>query len=312
MKISVSLVCLSLTMLATVGSRAFSQQKQPTKAALRAPTYKDVHYGPHERNLVDFWKADSKEPTPLLISIHGGGFTKGDKSIPPQLLKECLDAGISVAAINYRYSTQAIAPAPFTDSARAVQFLRSKAKEWNIDPKRFAATGGSAGAGISLWLAFHDDMADPKNADPILRESTRLSCAAVTNGQTSYDPRFIRKLFPGKDTYKVSALSKLFDVDLNKLDELPAEKYKLFEECSAIPHLTKDDPPVMLSYQSAMDTEITSQGIGIHHPLFGKALKEKMDELKIPCELNAANKRIGGGTPMTMIAFLKEHLGVKK
>lgn len=38
------------------------------------------------------------------------------------------------------------------------------------------------------------------------------------------------------------ALAKLYDVDLDKLDDLPAEKYKLFEEVSALPHLTKDDP----------------------------------------------------------------------
>jgi len=44
------------------------------------------------------------------------------------------------------------------DCARAIQFLRSKAARWNIDPKRIAATGGSAGAGISLWLGFHDDL----------------------------------------------------------------------------------------------------------------------------------------------------------
>ena len=81
---------------------------------------------------------------------------------------------------------------------------------------------------------------------------------AVFQGQTSYDPRFIRKLFPGKDTYKHPALAQLFGVDLDKLDNLPADKYKLFEEVSSINHLTKDDPPVLLSYRSAFDAEVTS------------------------------------------------------
>jgi|GEM_PF-1191497 len=282
------------------------------QARVSQPTHRDVKYGPHERNVLDFWQADSKQPTPLLVSIHGGGFLGGNKSIAPQLLKECLESGISVAAITYRFSNQAIAPAPFQDGARAIQFLRFKAKEWNIDPKRIAATGGSAGAGISLWLGFHDDMADPKSEDPVLRESTRLTCMAVFDGQTSYDPRFIRKLFPGKDVYKIGALRQLFDADLDRLDDLSGEKYKLFEEVSAIHHLTKDDPPVLLSYSSPMDAEITNMGIGIHHPLFGKVLKEKMDELGIPCELYAGNRRIGGGTPMKTIDFLKLHFGMKK
>jgi acetyl esterase/lipase len=282
------------------------------RPALPPPTYRDVKYGPHARNVLDFWQAESKQPTPLLVSIHGGGFVGRDKSVGPALLKECLEAGISVAAISYRYSTQAIAPAPFQDGARAVQFLRSKAKEWNIDPKRVAATGGSAGAGISLWLAFHDDLADPKSDDPVRRQSTRLACAAVFNGQTSYDPRFIRQLFPGKDVYKIGALRQLFGVDLDKLDGLPADKYKLFEECSPITHLSRDDPPVLLSYTSPLDAEVTNTGIGIHHPLFGKVLKERMDELHIPCELYAANQRVGGGTPMRTIDFLKAHLGMRK
>jgi acetyl esterase len=286
--------------------------KVPGRAKLPKPTFADVKYGPHERNVLDFWQAKSEQPTPVLVSIHGGGFVAGNKSVQPQLLKECLDSGISVAAINYRYSTQAIAPAPFQDGARAVQFLRTKAKDWNIDPKRFAATGGSAGAGISLWLGFHKDMADPKSDDPVLRRSTRLACVVVFEGQTSYDPRFIRQLFPGKDIYKIGALAKLFGVDLSKLDDLPAEKYKLFEECSPITHVTKDAPPVLLWYNNPIDAEIVNQGIGIHHPLFGKALKAKMDALKIPCEVVAAGKRLDGGTPTRTIDFLKEHFGLKK
>ncbi len=139
---------LTLVVSGLVAFQSAGQDAQPKaqpKANLPTPTYENVKYGPHERNVLDFWQAKSAQPTPVLVSIHGGGFVAGNKSVSPQLLKDCLDSGISVAAINYRYSTQAIAPAPFHDGARAVQFLRSKAKDWNIDPKRFAATGGSAG-----------------------------------------------------------------------------------------------------------------------------------------------------------------------
>jgi hypothetical protein len=274
-------------------------------------THRDVKYGPHARNVLDFWQAESKTPTPVLFSIHGGGFLEGDKAVSPQLLKECLEAGISVVTINYRFSTQAIAPAPFQDGARAVQFVRSQARKWNLDPARIAATGVSAGAGISLWLGFHDDMADPKSDDPVQRESTRLTCVIASNGQTSYDPRFIKKLFPERPIYKHGALAKLFDVNLDKLDELPAEKYNLFESVSALPHLTKDDVPVLLVYTRPLDTEITTQGIGIHHARFGVALKEKMDDLKIPCEVVAGGKRLGGGTPTRAIDFLKQRFGLK-
>jgi hypothetical protein len=205
----------------TVAPLAFTQRTtQPKLGALR-PTNRDVHYGPYDRNLLDFWQAESTKPTPVLVSIHGGGFLGGDKGVSSQLLKQCLASGISVAAITYRFSSQAIAPASFHDSARAIQFLRSKAQEWSIDPERIAATGGSAGAGLSLWLGFHDDMADPKSDDPVLRQSTRLACMVVFDGQTSYDPRFIRTLFPGKAIYKNPALAR------------PHEAHRLLEGASA-------------------------------------------------------------------------------
>lgn len=275
-----------------------------------APTHRDLKYGPHRRNVMDVWLAKSDKPTPGLVSIHGGGFRGGNKSVSGGILQACLDSGISVVAITYRLSDEAIAPAQFLDSARAIQFIRHNAKEWNLDPTRLAATGGSAGAGISLWLGFHEDLADPDNEDPVLRQSTRLTCMAVYNGQTSYDPRFIRDLFPGTTTYKESALAKLFGVDLNKLDDLPQEKYRLFEEVSALPHLTKDDAPVALFYASKLDTPITSQGIGIHHPRFGKALKEKMDELEVECEVHTGIPRGDEWTRLT-VDFVKKHLGAE-
>ena len=60
-----------------------------------------MSYGPHPRNVMDVWLAESETPTPLLVSIHGGGFRGGNKSVDPSLLKQCLDSGISVAAITY-------------------------------------------------------------------------------------------------------------------------------------------------------------------------------------------------------------------
>jgi len=274
------------------------------------PTHPDVEYGPHGRNVMDVWLAESDKPTPVLVSIHGGGFRGGNKSVRGDLLGQCLESGISVAAITYRLSDEAIAPAQFFDSARAIQFIRHKAEEWNLDSTRIAATGGSAGAGISLWLGFHEDLADPDNADPVLRQSTRLTCMSVNGGQTSYDPRFIRDLFPGTDTYQHSALAQLFDVDLDRLDDLPDEKYKLFEEVSPINHLTKDDPPAQLSYGGSIDTKVTNQSIGIHHAKFGEALKKKMDALGIRCDVYTGAEVLGGGDRTSAIDFVKEAFGM--
>ncbi|MBW3540876.1 MAG: alpha/beta hydrolase [Planctomycetes bacterium] len=309
----------ALLVSAVLAEAAFAQQDSPPerqrertqqrRAAAMRPTHANVQYGPHERNVMDVWLAKSDRPAPVLVSIHGGGFRGGNKSVEARLLAECLDSGISVVAITYRLSGEAIAPAQFHDSARAIQFIRHKADTWNLDKQRIAATGGSAGAGLSLWLGFHDDLADPESPDSFLRESTRLTCMSVFNGQTSYDPRFIRELFPDTDVYKHSALAQLYGVDLDKLDDLPEEKYRLFEETAPITHLTKDDPPAMLSYASEMDTPIRSQGIGIHHPRFGKVLKEKMNGLGIECRVNTGTSRERHAE--LTLQFVKKHFGME-
>lgn len=252
---------------------------------LPKPTFAEVRYGPHEKNVFDFWQAESDEPAPLVVYYHGGGFRGGDKrSLNGELLKQLLARRISVTAVNYRLSDAAPFPAPMHDCARALQFIRMHAKKYKIAPQRIGATGGSAGAGISLWLALHDDLADPKSNDPVARQSTRLSCAVVYAAQTSYDPRFIQKLF---NTNQVnSALIPFFGME--SADDVDDPRFhSLFEEASPIHHATADDPPVMLYYPQA-NRPLPPDSSGkqhIHHPKFGFALKEKLDKLGVQCKL---------------------------
>ena len=249
------------------------------------PDLRDVSYGPHERNVFDLYKAKSDKPTPLVIFMHGGGFTVGDKNmVSPFLVKPCLAAGYSVASLNYRYAWQAPFPAPFMDCARALQFLRLHAREYNIDPTRVALTGDSAGGGMSAWIAFHDDMADPKSDDPLARQSTRVRCAALNAGQVSYDPWTIKEWIPG-DTWKHPALLKICDVKEEDRDTPHARE--LFKAASAITYLTADDPPIFAYYSGPKGPPPPDapQSVGIHSYLFGVKLKEAMDSLHIECIL---------------------------
>lgn len=293
---------LLCSLLGLLVAAPLSAQEKPPGKPNPPPTFANVRYGPHERNILDFWQARSDRPTPVVVSIHGGGFRRLNKSVRGELLEACLANGISVAAISYRYSTQAIAPAPFLDSARAVQFLRSKAKEWHIAKERFGGTGGSAGAGMVLWLGFHDDLADPDNSDPVLRESSRLSCMGVINSQTSYDPRFIKAMFPPNTPLPAEdALNDLFGMkSMANAENAPPEKIHLFEEMSPLHHLTPDDGPVLMVYPLKMDSPPD-----IHHPLFGMRLKEKMDALNIPCEVQSGTARFD---PVHVLAFYQRYL----
>ena len=249
------------------------------------PTFANVSYGPHERNVLDFWQATGNGPRPLLVYIHGGGWGTGDKKQPAKAFQRYLDKGISYAAINYRLTPTNPLPAPVHDAARAIQFLRTKAAEWNIDTKHIALTGGSAGACSSMWLLLHDDLADPNSNDPVLRESTRVCAAAVNAGQVSIDPKVIEPwLGPEVLKHRMINLSvgePTIESALRNYDK----HHEMYVEFSPYNHLDAKDPPLLMTYGSDLSLPSKNPGHGIHHPVYGIKMKEKADQVGHECYL---------------------------
>jgi acetyl esterase/lipase len=176
------------------------------------------------------------------------------------------------------------------DAARALQFVRSKARDWNIDKQRIGATGGSAGACSSLWLAFHADMADRKSKDPVARESTRLWCAAVTGAQTSLDPEQLKEWTPNS-RYGGHAFGFMDPNDIKSRDtrfaEFLAARPKVLpwiKEYSPFEHVTRDDPPVYLIYSSPPAIG-EPQKDPTHTANYGVKLQEKCRKIGVECEL---------------------------
>ena len=266
------------------------------------PTHANVKYGKDERNIFDIWLAKSDKPTPLAIYIHGGGFRAGSKEkLSKDALKQLLKAGISFASINYRYLTiDTPLPTSHHDARRALQFMRSKAKEWNIDKSRVAAFGGSAGAQICMWLAYSDEMAKPKSKDPIERESTRLTCVATTGGQTTTQTEFWKEMItdlmgPKIDTEGfVRPLGHLVDPEKVRMAIWGAKTLeqanKKAARHSALNLVSEDDPPIFMSYGMPPTAKPPAdkgrvRGWLIHHVNLGIALKEKTDTLSLEAHL---------------------------
>lgn len=291
------------------------------RSATRAdprPAFADVAYGPAERQTLDFYQARGDRPAPVAAYFHGGAFVRGDKSeINVGLVAALQKSGIHFASINYRYvdGQDLLFPAPLLDGARAVQFLRSKARDWNIDRRRIACFGASAGGGISLWVGFHDDLADPQNADPVLRESSRIAAVGSLNGQATYDPIKIRELVGGR-AWQHPSMYKLFGLrDADQALHPTAEQRRLYKESAAITWLSEDDPPVFLAY-SETDGPLppdAKPGDGIHHPAFGRMLKEQLDQLGIENVLINLNDDDSKDVNVIgeLLAFLERRLGVE-
>lgn len=236
--------------------------------SLGGSTYRcerDVPYGNHPLQRYDIWLPNGgATPRPLVVYIHGGGYYQGDKSsaygrmFDPQVI---LDAGYAFATINYRLSGEfpyekgvtGLYPPQMQDAGRAIQALRSSARRLGIDPTRVALTGGSAGGGISLWLAFHDDLALPESANPIERQSTRVSCAAVGQTQTTLDIGEIEALLA--DTFVLDVgVPGLYGFTPEAYNQDPAAYQARFaasfQEASPISHLSADDTAkIFMTYE---------------------------------------------------------------
>jgi acetyl esterase/lipase len=273
------------------------------------PTLADVRYGKYDRDVLDFFRADTKQPAPVLIYYHGGGWLGGDKkSFNPEPI---LRRGISVVAANYRFTQgtpdAAPYPAPMVDSARALQFVRSKAAEWYIDPNRVALTGSSAGAVICMWIAYRADMAKPGSADLIERFSTRVTCILPQAGPTLLDPKFILQRIGGPPEMNPALLALYHARDGAEL-ETP-EKQKLIADASPINFVSKDNPPTFMQYPFSNGPlplpADTSGNVIIHHGQFGVMLKEKLDAAGVE---NVLQVNGDGSDAQAMWKFLIKHL----
>ena len=282
-----------------------TSQAEPERyeANVPKPTFSEVSYGPHRRNVLDFWKAKSDEPTPLVLIIHGGGWQGGSKERANLFVdvQTLLNAGISVAATNYRLMSHAqnVTPpikAPMHDSARALQFLRSKAADWNIDIARVGLAGASAGGCTSLWLAYHDDLADPESEDPVARQSSKPQHVAVRGAQTTLDPEQMEKWTPNS-LYGGHAFGK------KDFATFLAERESILpwiSEYSPYALVGKDAPPVVIFYDSppAMGKE---QEDPTHTANFGVGLQQRCRELGVECVV------VYPGAPASYTGFTTKH-----
>ncbi|MEO0687007.1 MAG: alpha/beta hydrolase fold domain-containing protein, partial [Cyanobacteria bacterium J06649_11] len=155
----------------------------------------DVPYDAYEDTKFDVFLPASSTPTGLVIFIHGGGFTGGDKAFIytenyTDAIIELLNNEVAVATINYRLLSPGDEDGvlkSLNDSRRAIQYMRYIHNELNIDKEKVTLFGTSAGASTALWLATNDDFSDANSTDVALRESSRVKGIALNATQSSLD-----------------------------------------------------------------------------------------------------------------------------
>lgn len=127
--------------------------------------FKDIKYGdaPEGQNMLDAYiPKDLKAGAKVIIYIHGGGWSHGDKDeFPKQLIDELAGKrGYVVASINYRLVKNGgnHFPAQIEDVKKAIAFITKGAKKYSYNGDEYALIGGSAGAHLAMLYAYgHDE-----------------------------------------------------------------------------------------------------------------------------------------------------------
>jgi len=286
---------MPLILLACVLAPAPSILAQAADTAL---THKDVAYDDaHAAQKLDVYLAKSDKPMPTMVYIHGGGWRAGSKNrIPGWLMSAVREGWLSVVSAEYRFTDVAPHPAQVNDCLRAIQFVRHKAVDWNIDPQRIGVTGGSAGGHLSLWVALHDDASDVDSRDPVERQSSRAACAVSFAGPTDWS-------LLSKIEHKHPAYRQLIGCEPGTPADLMDAKAK--KDVSPISFVSKDDPPVM---QVHGDKDAT---VPLEH---ARSMHERLKSVRVKSDLvvvEGANHGVAGAGPQVTrraTAFVREQL----
>lgn len=290
-----------LFLLPLVAKAQFSPQFAPIPGSFGInspnPVYAlDVNYDDIDLNRQAFhlFLPDTSGTFPLVIFIHGGGFTGGSRDVVLGSsgiddVRYFLERGVAYASIGYRLIASTGADPDgvikcLTDAKRGLQFIRHFAPELHLKPDKIALAGSSAGAGTSLWLATHPDMADLEAVDPILRASTRVCAVSAGGSQATYDlykwETEVYDDFDGQGTnFTVDSMINLLgyerysnfygglDSATQILHDPALIQYR--QEVDMLFHLSEDDPPFYLA--SGSRAVHPNQDL-FHHSLHAKTI----------------------------------------
>jgi acetyl esterase/lipase len=198
-------------------------------------------------------------PHPALLLIHGGSWMHGDEHDMQPFGELLAREGYACFSPAYRLAPAHRWPAQIDDCLYAVQFVRANAARFALDPARIGALGLSAGGHLVALLGVLDERRDEHAEDPVLRQSTRLSCVVDYFGPV------------------LLAREKELDFDTQPppglFGDAPDSAYAA---ASPVNFVTKDDPPFLLVHGDADPI------VPIGHAYL---LEEKLVSVGVPCEL---------------------------
>lgn len=181
---------------------------------------------------------NAQGPLPVIVWVHGGGWSGGSKFPCPPL--PMVNRGYAVVSVEYRFSQEAIFPAQINDCKAAIRFLRANHEKYGLDPDRIGAWGGSAGGHLVALLGTSGQAKELEGDGPNKEFSSGVQCVVDWFGPT--DMLQIGK-FPSSIKHDAANSPEAL-----LLGGLIQERKDLVRAANPITYVTKDAPPFLIMH----------------------------------------------------------------
>jgi acetyl esterase/lipase len=207
---------------------------------------------------MDIFRPSKDANGAAIVLIVSGGFFSSHEAIRPAFCAPLLERGYTVFAVVHGSQPRYAVPEIVRDLNRAVRFIRHHAQDYGIDPGRIGVTGASAGGHLSLMLGTAGDNGDPKAADPVDRDSSRVQAVACFFPPTD----FLNFGAPAKELIHATDHARPFraSFDYRELDPEsnlwvtvtdPGKLREITRSISPITHVSADDAPTLILHGDA-------------------------------------------------------------
>lgn len=127
----------------------------------------NLAYGPKSRQCLDLYVTDHQPAKALILFVHGGAWSHGDKNAYKFVGEAFARYGYDVAILNYHLAPEHIFPTYIDDLAVALDFLEQHQQQYAISTENIALMGHSAGAFNIASLIYHPQPVEVKQRDKI-------------------------------------------------------------------------------------------------------------------------------------------------
>jgi acetyl esterase/lipase len=209
----------------------------------------DIEYA--QALLLDIYQPESAKPLPMIIFIHGGGWSEGGKEMCRDEINASLvtGRGYAFACIDYRLSGEAKFPAQMQDAKSALAWLKAHAKEYNIDPDRIGVWGNSAGGHLAALLG------------------TESEVQAVADWFGPVDFIQVENVSQGEPYYAYTYAAT------NLLGGPIRDNHALAMEANPITHISANDPPFLIIHGYGDNTVPIAQSRSLYEALRAKGVE---------------------------------------